>query len=76
MGLAARRGGAQLPAHPTYFVFIKNVKNKGGKFGWVAKGEELLVDLLEPGSIQLAAGAVLDEALVPGKERKKGGSCL
>lgn len=57
------------PAHNvlTCLVLIKDIEHEGGEFGWVTKGEELLVDLLEAGSIELPTGAVLDKALVPGE---------
>ena len=51
---------------PAHLVLIKDIENKCGKLGGVPKWEELLVDLLEARRIQLPAGAVLDEALVPG----------
>lgn len=50
---------------PAHLVLIKDVENKRGKLSGVSKGEELLVDLLEAGCIQLPTGAVLDEAFVP-----------
>lgn len=52
-----------------HLVFIKDVENKRGELGGVSKREELLIDLLEARRIQLPAGAVLDEALVPGGGR-------
>lgn len=55
----------------TYFVLVEDIENKGGEFGWVAKGEELLIDLLKAGGIELPAGAVLDKALVPAKEGER-----
>ena len=51
---------------PAHLVLIKDIENKCGELGGVPKWEELLVDLLEACRIQLPAGAVLDEALVPG----------
>lgn len=54
----------------TYFVLVKNIEDKCGKFSWVSKGEELFVDLLETGSIQLATGTIFDEAFIPADRRQ------
>lgn len=65
------------PGSDTYFVLIEDIENKSGKFGWVTEGEELLIDLLEAGGIELPAGTVLDKALVPangGQSMGPGGS--
>lgn len=57
----------------TYFVLVEDIENKGGEFGGIAEGEELLVDLLKAGGVELPAGAVLDEALVPAEEGQRDG---
>lgn len=57
----------------THFVLVEDVENKGGEFGGIAEGEELLVDLLKAGGVELPAGAVLDEALVPAEEGQRDG---
>lgn len=69
----SRRLSAPSSAH---LVLIKDVEDKRSKLGGVSEGEELLVDLLEASSIQLPAGAVLDEALVPGQRRGQGKGAL
>lgn len=58
-------GGRRPCQSPAHLVFVKDVENERGELGGVSKWEELLVDLLEAGRIQLPAGAVLDEAFVP-----------
>lgn len=68
-GALGRRSPCQSPAH---LVFIKDVENERGELGGVSKWEELLVDLLEAGRVQLPAGAVLDEAFVPEVARLPG----
>ena len=60
------RRPCQSPAH---LVFVKDVENKRSKLGGISEWEELLVDFLEACGIQLPAGAVLDEAFVPGGGR-------
>lgn len=35
----------------SYFIFIKHIKDEGGKLGGVSKGKELLVDLLKASRI-------------------------
>lgn len=62
-------GWAPACRSPAHLVFIKDVENKRGKLGRISKWEELLIDFLEACSIQLPAGAILDEALVPGGSR-------
>lgn len=63
-----------LPAH---LVLIKDVEDKRGELGGVPEGEELLVDLLEAGSIQLPTGAIFDEAFIPagGRPGELGNRC-
>lgn len=58
---------------PSYLVLVKDVEDEGGKLSGIAEGEELLVDLLEASGVQLSAGTVLDEALIPGRGGQGGG---
>lgn len=50
-------------------VVIEDVEDVVCEFAWVAEGEELLVDLAELGFVELAGGAVFQEAFVPAKRR-------
>lgn len=54
-----------------HLVLVKNIEDKWGELGGVAKGEELFVDLLETCSIKLTTRAVFYEALVPGRGKTK-----
>lgn len=65
-------GGA--PPPPAHLVLVKHVEDKRGELGGVSEREELLVDLLEARRVQLPAGAVLDETLVPEGQPSEGGS--
>lgn len=49
----------------TNLIFIKHIEDKGSELGGIPERKELLVNLLKPCSIQLATGAVFDEAFVP-----------
>ena len=46
-------------------VVIEDVEDVVCEFAWVAEGEELLVDLAELGFVELAGGAIFQEAFVP-----------
>lgn len=65
-----RPGQTQQPA--AHLVLVEDVENKRGELGGVSKWEELLVDLLEASGVQLPAGTVLNEALVPADGRAGG----
>lgn len=66
---------AQTQPLAAHLVLIEDVENKCGELGGVSKWKELLVDLLEASGVQLPAGAVLNEALVPADGRAGGREC-
>jgi hypothetical protein len=49
----------------TRTILVKDVEDVVGKLAWVAKGEELLVNLDKLLLVQLTRRAVFDEPLVP-----------
>ena len=66
-----QRADKLLKVDRAVLVLVKYVKDKLGKGGWVAKGEELLVDTAELLLVERARGAVLEESLVPGFEKEQ-----
>ena len=52
-------------------ILVEDIEDIVCKLGGVAKREELLVDLLELGLVQLSTRAILDKALVPNRSEKK-----
>lgn len=53
----------------TNLVFIKYIEDKRSKLGGIPKREELLINLLEACSIQLATRTIFDEAFVPDQNK-------
>lgn len=50
----------------TNLIFIKYIEDKWSKLGGIPKRKELLINLLETCSVQLATRTIFDEAFVPG----------
>lgn len=53
----------------TNLIFIKYIEDKRSKLGGIPKREELLINLLEACSIQLATWTIFDEAFVPDQNK-------